>query len=160
MSETQRTFTFSNGVTVRLKKISQFMLTRLLVDNTAKFEIPQKLVTLGTRKEEKLIPDYDNPVFINLVMEQQNRDRAETLGNLSVFAVIDDVPENEYAFYEEVAIASRGSEVSKAFIKSLWLLDMIQTEEELSDFQEAILGINHVTKVGLEKAQEKFPDSD
>lgn len=156
----QRTFTFSNGVTVNLRKISQFMLTRLMVDNTEKFEVPQKLVTIGTRKEEKLIPDYDNPVFVQLVSEQQNRDRADTLGNLSVFAVIENVPESEYEFYKGVAIASRGKDVSEHFIKSLWLLDMIDTEEELAEFQEAILGINHVTKKGLEESEKKFPDSD
>jgi len=123
----ERTFTFSNGRTVTLRKISQFMLSRLLVDNTEKFEVPQKLVQIGARKEEKLIPDYNNPVYANLIEQQQARDRGETLGNLSVFAVIDNVPNDELKFYTELAVASRGNDVSDAFIKSLWLLDMIDT---------------------------------
>lgn len=155
-----RTFTFSNGVTVKLRKISQFMLSRLMVDNTGKFEVPQKLVKIGIKQEEKLIPDYDNPNYLALVESQINRDRAETLGNLSVFAVIDPIPTELLGYYTELAYATQGEKVTDAFVKSLWLLDMIDTEEELSNFQEAILGINHVTQRGVEASQEKFQNSD
>lgn len=154
----ERTFTFSNGVTVRLRKISQFMLTRLMVDNVDKYPIPTVVRKMGTRGEEKAVPNYSDPTYKMLVENQMNRDRSETLANISVFAVIDDVPEDLYDFYYEVAEASRQGEVKDNFVKSLWLLDMIDTEKELEDFQEAILGANHITERGLDESKEKFQD--
>jgi hypothetical protein len=131
-----------------------------MVNNTDKYECPFKLVKIGPRKEETLIPTYDDPTFTSLVNDQMARDRADTLGNISVFAVIDDIPTDGYDFYYDLAVASRGKEVDDAFIKSLWLLDMIEDEQELNDFQEAILGITIATKEGIEKSQEKFQSSD
>ena len=157
---TKHTFTFDNGLIVNLRKISQFMLQRLMVDNTDKYPVPKKLVTLGTRKEEKLIDDYDNPSWRGLVTAQERKDLSETLNNLAVFAVTDDVPEDQFEFYRDVAESTITGEVSKTFVKGLWLLDQIETEEELGKFQEAILGINHATESGVGKSQEKFPDTD
>lgn len=157
---TERTFTFTNGLIVTLRKISQFMLQRLMVDNTDKYPVPKKLVTLGTRKEEKFIDDYDNPNWLSLVRDQQRKDLSETLANLAVFAVTDEVPEDQYDFYYEVATSTRGQDVSDSFIKGLWLLDQIDTEEELGLFQEAILGISHITEVGVEESEKKFQHTD
>jgi len=157
--EKERSYTFKNGVTVKLRRISQFLLSRLMVNNVDKYEIPYKIITVGIRKEEKAVPDYDNPTFKALVEEQMGRDRADTLGNISVFAVIDDVPKDTYEFYRSLAIASRGKDADASFIKSLWLLDMIEDEHELGDFQEAILGISMPTKEGIEISEEKFQDN-
>lgn len=152
----ERTYTFRNGKVVRLRKISQPMLSRLMVSNTDKIELPYKLVEVGTRKEQKLIPDYNNPIYVQLLEEQTNKDRAETLGNLAVFSVIDDIPEDEIDFYWEIAKATKGGEPDKNFVKSLWLLDQLDDSDELGEFQEAMLGINHITQRGVEASQEKF----
>lgn len=154
----QRTFTFNNGLTVNLRRISQFVLQRLMVDNTSKYPVPKKVIKVGTRQEEIVIEDYNNENWLALVKDQQRLDISETLANLAVFAVTDEVPDSDYDFYYDMATATRGKDVSDSFIKGLWLLDQIETEDELGNFQEAIIGLSNITEKAVEQSQEKFPD--
>jgi hypothetical protein len=94
------------------------------------------------------------------MQSQQEKDLSDTIGNLSVFAVIDEVPEDLYPFYESIAIETRGNKYTENFVKQLWILDMVSDVEELEKFQEAIFGINSVTAKGVEESQKKFPDND
>lgn len=153
-----RTFTFSTGVTVHLKKIKQTLISRLVVDRTDKFPVPQKLVKVGTRQEEKLIPDYNNKTFAKLVEDQKSRDIAETLSNLSIFSVVENTPEDVYDYYHQMAVMTQNQNIDDNFIKSLWILDQIDSDEELSDFYDAVLGQENVTERGVTESTEKFQD--
>ena len=152
----ERTFTFSNGTEVRIKKLSQFVIMRLTVDNTDRYPIPEQLVKVGTRKVEKLIPNYDNPTYKALIEDQRNKDLSDTIASLASFGVIDDVPEDEYEIYEGMARATRGDDFDEAFVKSLWIFGQIESADELLAFQNAITGLTLPTEEGMAESEEKF----
>ncbi len=160
--KTHKIFTFKNGLSVRLRRLGRIMITRLIVDRASeKYPVPEVVRVFGTRKQEKLVYDYDNANWLSLVNEQMQKDRGETVGNLSVFSVIDNPNEEQYEFYKQIAVATRSEDVDDNFIKSLWILDQIEDEEELEDFQNAIMGITTVTERGLQESQKKFqPESE
>lgn len=154
----ERTFVFNDGTEVGIRKISQFMLARLIVDTAGNLPIPMQLIKMGRSQDEKLIPFYESPTFKNIYDNQQARDQQETMSNIAIFAIIDDVPNVDVDYYKGIAIATKGEEyATPSFIKSLWLMDKLDSQEDFQRFQEAILGTGVATDQALETAQEKFP---
>lgn len=147
-----RTITFEDGTTVKLRKLSTLVIERLRADERGKPKPPIQEVTYAnnvTAQEE----NPNDPEYLEKV-DSWRANRAFLLMRYVISEGIDGTPPESFLTnYRE----NYFPEATDTELKYLWIATLIPDQEEMTNLMRVIMGQTVPTPEGLAEAADTFP---